>query len=46
MNLYLLIAVRGIVNLLPDIFERFYSLCHFFETPVDLPCENKKTIDK
>lgn len=39
----LLIAVRGIVNLLPNILERFHSLCHFLETPIDLTCESVKT---
>lgn len=33
---HLLIAVSGIVNLLPNVLERFHSFRHFFETPIDL----------
>lgn len=39
---YLLVTVRGIVHLLPNVLERFHTLSDLLQTPIDFTCKETK----
>lgn len=38
---FFLVAVGGIVDLLPDVLERLHTFCHLFKTAINFSCNNK-----
>lgn len=39
---YLLVTVRGIVHLLPNVLERFHTLSDLLQTPIDFTCKEEE----